>query len=324
MACRLVHDGPYFFMTDFSKQLFSCGSLASIMADKGKSNRAHYDEAVESLKKNEQQYALMNQYTATAEKKLDLINRLKAKVAEYEPIKDEEALSKSCEAFLVKKYVTEKYNRIQDYAEYAMRKGISVENLSICLFNDVHGTDFVKNTVKLKNKYLTGIPDLYKGKSVRRADEVIDIKTPTDAYTFLSVVDAPLTNHNYWQIQGYMALTHAKTGIIAYCLSNTSECDIQTEIGKLKCKLLGRPDYDRLVKLGEKTIRRNMNFDDIPKDERVISFTVHRDNAAIERIYKKIEKCRVFLHEFEGRHIVFSKNYRKSLEFSTLHQSEAE
>ena len=289
------------------------------MAEKGKTNREQYDDAVESLKKNEQQYSnMIKKDGPTGIKILKRIRHLKDEISRLEEIKDEETISRSCEIFLVKKYVTEKYNRIQDVAEYAMSKGISMESMAISMFNEVYDTNFTKNKKKLSNKFITGIPDLYKGRSIKKADEVIDIKTPYDAYSFLSVVDAPLTNANYWQIQGYMALTKAKTGIIAYCLTNTPECDVKTEIEKLKCKLLGHPQYDKLVKLGERTIKRNMNFDDIPKDQRIISFTVLRDNDAIDKIYRKVEKCRQFLHEFEQKHLVFSKNYRKSMELSTF------
>jgi len=43
-------------------------------------------------------------------------------------------------------------------------------------------------------------------------------------------------------------------------------------------------------------LERLMTYKDIPMEERVIEFTIERNDADIERLYKKIEKCRVYLN----------------------------
>jgi hypothetical protein len=278
-----------------------------------KSNLEQYEDAIASLQRNEILFSEMkNKDTATAIKKKDLIDRLKAKIEELEPIKNEETLSKSCKTFLVKKYVTEKYNRIDDVTDFSMVKGVVSENESISLFNSVFGTNYTKNKKKIDNDFLTGIPDICIGESCYEADEIIDIKTPYDIYSFISILGNDITNAAYWQIQGYMALTNAKVGKIAYCLTNTPQWIIDDELRKLKAKLMGHPQFDKLFKLGSERVHRNMNFDDIPKDERVAVFTVDRDEESVDKIYKKLEKCREFLSEFQKEHHLFSSTHRKS------------
>lgn len=118
----------------------------------------------------------------------------------------------------------------------------------------------------------------------------------------------------YWQLQGYMALTGAKIGTIAYCLVNTPESIIEGE----KYQLLRRmdvvteddPSYKRELKL----LLANRYFDDIPMSERLLTFSIERNDSDIEKMYKRVEKCREFLYEFEEMHLKFSKSYRKTIE----------
>jgi len=50
-------------------------------------------------------------------------------------------------------------------------------------------------------------------------------------------------------------------------------------------------------------LRRNMTFDDIPLDERLIEFQIPRNEADILRIHKRVEDCRQWLQEFEESRI---------------------
>jgi hypothetical protein len=53
-------------------------------------------------------------------------------------------------------------------------------------------------------------------------------------------------------------------------------------------------------------IEKNMTFGDIPKEERVLIFTVHRNDNIIEKIYEKVSKARTYLEEFEKEHLNFN------------------
>ena len=68
-----------------------------------------------------------------------------------------------------------------------------------------------------------------------------------------------------------------------------------------------------------------MIFDDIPPSERVLKFSVERDDKLIEQIYDRVEQARLFLLDFEKDHLFFTKGYRKEIgKDVSLSQSDAE
>lgn len=95
------------------------------------------------------------------------------------------------------------------------------------------------------------------------------------------------TTGNYraiWLLRG------AKIGTIAYCLVNTPE----SIIGGEKYQLLRRmdvvtegPSYKRKLQL----LLANRYFDDIPMSERLLTFSIERNDSDIEKMYKRVEKC---------------------------------
>jgi hypothetical protein len=303
-------------MSNFTKVLFPCKAIASIMAEPKnfKTNQERYEAAVEALEKKEDVYHRnKGKKWEDDQKRLAAIKDLSAAVDVLEPMRGNLSLPPGCKSFLIKKYITEKYNRIQEIDDFSMVKGITMEDTSIQLYNEKNGTNHVKNKKKIENDHLTGIPDIFEGESIYEAEQVIDIKTPYDIFSFLKSVEEPLTNAHYWQIQGYMAITNAKTGIIAFCLTNTPTWMGDDEKRKLRAKWMGHPQFDKLIKIGEQRIDRNMNYDDIPVKEKVISVKVDRDEAAIDKIYQKVEMCRQFLSEFEENHLHFCQKHRKSI-----------
>jgi hypothetical protein len=104
-----------------------------------------------------------------------------------------------------------------------------------------------------------------------------------------------------------MWLTGATKGHIAYCLSNTPFGIVEQE----KRYLLNRMDViseesPEYVKEANK-LEFNMTFDDIDIAERVLVFTVERNEDDIVRIQNRVEKAREFLHEIELTHLNFNK-----------------
>jgi hypothetical protein len=47
-------------------------------------------------------------------------------------------------------------------------------------------------------------------------------------------------------------------------------------------------------------LQRAMTFDDIPLNERLIEFTIQRNDADIMRIHSRVEQCRKWLNDFEN------------------------
>ena len=300
---------------DFSQTTIRCSALGSIMSNPtGKTPMEKYLSALESLSKKEERYSKMiKKDGTTATKLVSEIESLNLLLPELALNKDSEFLSKSCQSYLTKTYALEKYNRIKDIQTKEMVKGIEVEDDSIELFSKMEGTLYEKNTSRLSNGIVSGTPDLFDGESIDKATRVIDIKSSYDIETFLKNVTQPLSSGYYWQLQGYLWLTSAPVGVISYCLVNTPDSIVNQQaeflLRKLDVATTDNPKYQREY---EKLVR-NMKFDDIPMEERIIRIEVQRNDDDIEKIYKKVIKCREYLAEFQEKHLFFTKNYRKEV-----------
>lgn len=221
--------------------------------------------------------------------------------------KDAGELSKTAKTHLKNVYIQEKYGREKDIVTRQMQKGIEVEEDSITLLSRVQKKMLYKNEERLYNDYITGLPDIFEGKSIHESDSITDIKSSYDLFTFMSNIGEPLDSSYYYQLQGYMALSGAKIAYIAYCLVNTPAHIIESE----KYYLLKKMDViseesPEFIKEAMK-IDKNMTFDDIPKEERVLIFTVERDDLIISKIYHKVLKARKYLTEFEQIHTNFNQ-----------------
>ena len=110
-----------------------------------------------------------------------------------------------------------------------------------------------------------------------------------------------------------MALTGAKIGTIAYCLVNTPDSIVEGEKYVLLKKMDVVTEEDPGYKKEVAKLIANRIFDDIPLQDRLLTYSVERNDEDIAKIYTKVEKCRQFMAEFEEMHMKFSKNYRKTL-----------
>ena len=220
--------------------------------------------------------------------------------------KDAGELSKTAKSHLKKVYAREKYGREQDIVTKQMKKGIEVEEESITLLSRVIKKMLYKNEERLNNSYITGLPDIYEGESIHNAETITDIKSSYDLFTFLPNIGETLDRDYYYQLQGYMALSGAKNACIAYCLVDTPQHIIDSEKYKLfKAMDVISEESPEFIREALK-IDKNMTFNDIPKEERVLIFPVERDEEAINKIYEKVIKAREFLAEFELSHLNFN------------------
>lgn len=301
-------------MTDFSTTLIRCSAIGMIMTEqRGKTNLERYNDAVAELAIEQEKYdAMPNKQAKSAINKWQKLDKLDKLIKELKPIKDEIILSDTCKTYLIQSYVLSKYGRIREIVTKQMVKGIISEEDAIDLFSVLDKRPYNKNRERIRNEFICGTPDLYDTNDVRNCNEVIDIKSCWDIFTFLQNVANPENDGYIWQLQGYMALTNAKIGTIAYCLVNTPDSIIEGEkynlLRKMDVATEEDPDYKKEVQL----LMANRKFDDIPMEDRLLTYSIERDDEAIERIYKKVEKCREFLTEFEQKHMQFSKNHRKT------------
>lgn len=216
---------------------------------------------------------------------------------------DKEAglLSKTAQRHLLDVYIAEKYGRKRDIQTKQMKKGIEVEDDSISLLNKYWNKNYAKNQDRFTNGFITGHPDILE------EGKVVDIKSSYDLWTFLGNLPDKLDSLYYWQLMSYMWLTGATQGHIAYCLSNTPFGIVEQE----KRYLLNRMDVisEESPEYVKEAMRLefNMTFDDIDVSERVLIFTVNRNEDDILRIQNRVEKAREYLHEIELTHLNFNK-----------------
>lgn len=214
--------------------------------------------------------------------------------------KDAGNLSEGAKTHLVDVYVSAKYGRQTDIQNRYVNKGLMVEEDSITLYSRVKKTFFKKNEKHLANDFIKGTPDMFTGLEIEAADTIIDVKSSWDLFTFFRVHTKDINSLYWWQLQGYMALTGARSANLAYCLIDTPEMLINDEKRKLMYKMgCATEESSDFLKACEE-LDLSMKYADIPLNERVIEFVVERDNDAIETLYQKVTKARQYLNELEN------------------------
>lgn len=198
-------------------------------------------------------------------------------------------ISETVKKHLCDIYVRRVWGKEKDTFTKYTNKGIMVEEDSLTLFSRHQGGKlFVKNKDTLSNEFIQGTPDIVT------KDEVIDIKSSWDAFTFKKASMA-LNDMYYWQLQGYMWLTGKKSARLAYCLINTPSVIVEGEKRKLYYQMGIIDDSDKDFVLACEELERNHTFDNIPMNERVIIWEIPFDQDAIDRLQSRIEECRAWM-----------------------------
>lgn len=291
--------------TEFNNVKIRSSALGLINTEpRGKSNLEKYNELSVLLSDEQIKYDSMKKELKSAISKAEKIAKIKIELELLEQTKYDIELSETCKSYLVQTYILEKYGRVKEVTSKEMKKGILIEDDSINLVSVIDGFLYSKNTERFSNDFITGTPDIING------DEIIDVKSSWDIFTFLSNIQDPISDMYYAQLQGYMALTGAKIGTIAYCLTDTPQSIVEGEKYNLLRHLDVATEEDPMYKKEVQKLERNRTFGDIPIEERVLTFSISRDDDYIEKTYRKVEKCRAFLYDFEQKHLNFSKYNR--------------
>jgi hypothetical protein len=296
--------------TDFRSVRIRCSSIGQIMTEpQGKSPRQKWEDAVMDLEETEKKYAALDAkyLTMASGKKLaERIVKLRQQEEELRKTRNDEPLSETCKSYLAKVYAEVKYGKRslqQQKGNKYTEKGKLVEEDAIDLYCSVVKEYFKKNDIRLNNEWLTGELDLYAGEEIYRATKVIDIKSPWDIETFFGNLGKDLNPDYFHQLQGYFSLTGAREGEVAYCLVSAPESIINDEKFRLFRQLgvatMEAPEFIQ----AEAELLNNMIFDDMPAEHRVMRFPVQRDEALIDKIHQKVEKCREYLVDLERLHL---------------------
>lgn len=277
--------------------LFRCSSLGHLMTDpQGKTNMEKYLGAVAALSKHREDYAaIQNKTTKTAIKKIEAIKKAESDIKELEKIKDRCELSETALTHLVDVFVSNKYGRHTDITNKYIKKGLMVEEDSITLYSRVTKNFYKKNEERLKNDFIQGTPDIYKGDSIFNATHIVDVKSSWDIFTFFRNKVKKINPLYYWQLQGYMWLSGAKTSTLAYCLIDTPDCFIEDEKRKVFYKMGATTTENELYQDAAHHLELAMTYEDIPIEEKVIEFHIERNEEDIEKIRQRVIRGREYL-----------------------------
>ncbi len=198
-----------------------------------------------------------------------------------------EALSQTTKSYLQELAITEVYGIRKEFSSRYTDKGNEVEELSISLCNDVLETGFLyKNEEHFTNDWITGTPD------VNTNEILLDVKSSWDAFTFFEkVLDDDLKNKDYfYQMHGYLWLTNKTEALLCYCLIDTPLQIVEDEIRREHWKQsLIEESLDLRA-----FVQAKHTFGHIPKEKRVKTFKIVKDDVVIEAIKTRITECREY------------------------------
>lgn len=199
-----------------------------------------------------------------------------------------ETLSQTTKTYLQELAVQEVYGIRKEFSSRYTDKGNEVEELSIALCNDVLNLGFIyKNEEHYSNEWISGTPD------VNTNEILLDVKSSWDATTF-PFFDTELKNKDYfYQLQGYMWLTEKQESLLCYCLIDTPLQIVEDEIRRehWKASLIEESLDLRAF------VQSKHTFGHIPKEKRVKTFIIQKDDVVIESIKTRIEECREYYNE---------------------------
>lgn len=224
-------------------------------------------------------------------------------------------LSEGAKTHVVDVWTSWKYRRREDIYSKYIEKGNELEKDATTLVSVLTGIFHPDEPQKtFENEWICGTPDLILYDKEGNAEFIEDTKCSWDIFTFNRTKQKKLNPIYYWQMQSYMWLTGAKEARLRYCLLNATDDLIRDEIRKLGYAMR-LTDFDETPEFIEKAamVERNMiydlpafisrypNFDlhlnvsewkyDIPKEERLFTIVIPRNDADIERLKLKVEKA---------------------------------
>lgn len=278
-------------MTNFNDVLIRCSCIGKIMANgKGSVLTEKQSAELERLQglpsRTEKQEATLQEYIAKRDAPPEL--------------------SETAKSYLKEVYMSYKYGKESlggsERSKYTI-KGRSVEDQSIMMLSRIDGLPYDKNQERFTNAYLTGEPDILVRDENGNITKVIDIKSSWDGASLLSNIGNPLNPLYYWQVNGYMALTGATEAEVCYCLVNMPQEIIEGEKKRIFYTMNPATEENVDYKKAIERLENAMTFDEIPIRERVVRFSMKRDEEIIQKIEKRVIQCREWLQDFEKLHL---------------------
>ena len=191
--------------------------------------------------------------------------------------KGKDELSVGAKTYVTKAAKEFIYGYDEKVANKYMDKGIRCEDESIALFNSVMLTNYIKNTERRENEWITGEADIVA------THKIIDIKSSWCLTTFPVLAEQGEDKGYEWQLRAYMLLWDKPYAEIADSLVSTPDDLIGWEAPALH------------------------QVDHISRELRVTTVPYERDLVLEEKIKVKVDAARLYyeqiVREIANQHI---------------------
>ena len=165
-----------------------------------------------------------------------------------------------------------------------LRRGIEVEDLAIERISKYLGVNLTKNEKYFENEYFTGTPDIIT------PDCIIDAKSSWDAFTFPYFMKTPPILY-VAQLQIYMNQTGVKKAMLAYCLENGTE----EQINKLAWQKASAMGFDEPTIKQWDEAEKDLNYNHLDDKLRIKIFEIEYNPEMIENLEAGVEYGREYI-----------------------------
>lgn len=201
-----------------------------------------------------------------------------------------QTLKSYCEQWYKEKIYNKKYEFSSKYTE----KGLIQEDENIDIIADyLNKGMLIKNDKTFENDFIIGTPDIIL------PNEIIDLKSSWDCFTFPLFDDEIPNMDYYWQLQSYMDLTGKEKARLIYVLGNTPMHIIERE-AYFYCKNNG---YDELDMDILKSFVDKMTYSNIDLKYRIKEYNILRNDSDIKLIHERVDLCREYIKTLKVKYI---------------------
>lgn len=293
--------------TNWSNFIVSASSISAIMSrPRGCTNLTNPQK---------EKFALLQAKDELTEAEAKTMEVLTAKKERFE----NPELSVAAKKYLITRYSWEKYNRgtlpVNDKAS-ALIKGNELEADAIKMLSKRDRVKYLLGTEFIKNDFIFGRCDIYSPER----NKVVDIKVSWGIHSYLPNHITTLSVKYWMQMQAYLELYDLEVGEVCWVLLNTPPFLIERERTKFTEKYMtGEIEAEKFEEHMER-LDLNYDYNIIPRKRKIITFVVNRERSFMEKVSKKVEKCREWMAEFDKIHsdnkkiITLSDKYASNIE----------
>jgi hypothetical protein len=272
-----------------------CSAISKLLAN-GTDGRQITENQENELKKLEDKEVR----TPKQDEEMERLRALKAN-------KGKVVLGETATGYLMEVYAWETEKMIpvskESMDNLSISKGKKQEAQAGALLGFVDDIEYKVHKDRISNEFLSGEIDLYYGESVYNATRLPDIKNAWDYTIFLKKIRGGLETGQKEQVQGYGDITGARDLLIANCLVDCTDQNIEDVRWKVAKKFgalsIETPEF--LVEWAK--WERSMLFSHIDPYKRVHKIKVEPFSTfEQQKVYDRVKYARDWLSIFHEEH----------------------